>query len=71
MSSKRDLVLKAFNNEKTERVPVGFWFHFAKDESAPQSDEIVMLLTIQACYISVALKAEETTLPLMQAIPQR
>ena len=36
MSSKRDLVLKAFNNEKTERVPVGFWFHFAKDESAPQ-----------------------------------
>lgn len=43
MSSKRDLVLKAFNNEKTERVPVGFWFHFAKDESAPQSDEIVKI----------------------------
>ena len=43
MSSKRDLVLKAFNNEKTERVPVGFWFHFAKDESASQSDEIVKI----------------------------
>lgn len=43
MSSKRDLVLKAFNNEKTDRVPVGFWFHYAKDESAPQSDEIVKI----------------------------
>lgn len=27
--SKRDLVLKAFHNEEVERVPVGFWFHFA------------------------------------------
>ena len=43
MSYKRDLVLKAFNNEKTDRVPVGFWFHYAKDESAPQSDEIVKI----------------------------
>lgn len=30
--SKKELVLKAFNNEKTERVPVGFWFHFLQDE---------------------------------------
>ncbi|MDR3302999.1 MAG: uroporphyrinogen decarboxylase [Treponema sp.] len=30
--SKRELVLKAFRNEKVERTPVGFWFHYAKDE---------------------------------------
>jgi uroporphyrinogen decarboxylase len=30
--NKRELVAKAFKNEKTERVPVGFWFHYAKDE---------------------------------------
>lgn len=28
MSTRRELVLKAFHNEKAERVPVGFWFHF-------------------------------------------
>jgi uroporphyrinogen decarboxylase len=32
MTSKKELVLKAFNNEVTERVPVGFWFHFVPDE---------------------------------------
>ena len=32
MSEKRDLVFKAFNNEKTDRVPVGFWFHYTPDE---------------------------------------
>lgn len=26
--NKRDLVLKVMNNEKAERVPVGFWWHF-------------------------------------------
>ncbi|MDR0635635.1 MAG: uroporphyrinogen decarboxylase [Treponema sp.] len=30
--SKRELVLKTFRNEKPERTPVGFWFHYAKDE---------------------------------------
>jgi uroporphyrinogen decarboxylase len=30
--NKRELVAKAFKNEKTERVPVGFWLHYAKDE---------------------------------------
>ncbi|MDR1398748.1 MAG: uroporphyrinogen decarboxylase [Treponema sp.] len=30
--SKRELVLKAFRNEKPERTPVGFWLHYAKDE---------------------------------------
>jgi len=28
MTSKRELVLKAFRNEPVERIPVGFWFHF-------------------------------------------
>lgn len=32
MSTKRELVLKAFHNEKTERVPVGFWFHFLEGD---------------------------------------
>lgn len=31
MENKRDLVLKAFNNEKVDRVPVGFWWHFADE----------------------------------------
>ncbi|MDR2482380.1 MAG: uroporphyrinogen decarboxylase [Treponema sp.] len=30
--SKRDLVLRALRGEQTERVPVGFWFHFLADE---------------------------------------
>ncbi|GHV63241.1 uroporphyrinogen decarboxylase [Spirochaetia bacterium] len=30
--SKRDLMAKVFKNEKAERVPIGFWFHYAKDE---------------------------------------
>lgn len=32
MSTKRELVLKAFHNEKTDRVPVGFWFHFLEGD---------------------------------------
>jgi uroporphyrinogen decarboxylase len=31
--SKRDLLKKVFMNEKAERVPVGFWFHFTEDEA--------------------------------------
>lgn len=34
--SKRELVLKAFNNEKIERLPIGFWFHFAQGEEFNQ-----------------------------------
>lgn len=30
--SKRQLVLDAFNNKPVERVPVGFWFHFAQGD---------------------------------------
>ncbi|GHV87229.1 uroporphyrinogen decarboxylase [Spirochaetia bacterium] len=29
---RRELVLRVFHNEPAERVPVGFWFHFLKDE---------------------------------------
>lgn len=32
MSDRKKLVLDAFNNKPTERVPVGFWFHYTKDE---------------------------------------
>lgn len=32
MTSKRDLVLKAFRGEEVERVPIAFWYHFAKEE---------------------------------------
>ncbi|MBQ7775965.1 MAG: hypothetical protein IJ379_08585 [Lachnospiraceae bacterium] len=39
--SKRELVLKAFNNEAVERVPVGFWFHFAADAFFDSSKETV------------------------------
>ncbi len=30
--SKKQLVLDTFNNKATERVPVGFWFHFANEK---------------------------------------
>lgn len=32
MENKKQLVLDAFNNKETERVPVGFWFHYTKNE---------------------------------------
>lgn len=32
MGTKRELVLKAFHNEKAERVPVGFWHHFLEGD---------------------------------------
>ena len=32
MSSKRELVLKAFKGEAVDRVPVGFWHHFTTEE---------------------------------------
>ena len=30
--TKKELVLAAFDNKPTDRVPVGFWFHFLADE---------------------------------------
>ncbi|MDR3139366.1 MAG: uroporphyrinogen decarboxylase, partial [Treponema sp.] len=30
--TKRELLLRTFHNEPADRVPVGFWFHFAADE---------------------------------------
>ncbi len=32
--NKKQLVLDAFDGKNVNRVPVGFWFHFAKDEVA-------------------------------------
>ena len=28
MENKRALMEKVFNNEKAERVPIGFWYHY-------------------------------------------
>lgn len=39
MSDKKQLVLDAFNNKETERVPVGFWFHYTLDEMISVYDE--------------------------------
>ncbi|MBP2623702.1 uroporphyrinogen decarboxylase [Streptococcus oricebi] len=36
MSSKKELLLKAFRGEELERVPVGFWFHFVRPEEKTQ-----------------------------------
>ena len=30
--TKKEWVLKAFNNEEVDRVPMGFWFHFLQNE---------------------------------------
>ena len=32
MTSKRELVLKAFRGEPVDRVPVGFWHHFTNED---------------------------------------
>lgn len=34
--NKRELLLRTFHNEPADRVPVGFWFHFAADELVDQ-----------------------------------
>ena len=34
--TKKEWVLRAFNNEEVDRIPMGFWFHFLEDE--PQAD---------------------------------
>lgn len=41
MSEKRELVFAAFDNKKTERVPVGFWFHFAPDSLCEEKPETI------------------------------
>ncbi|MDR3085673.1 MAG: hypothetical protein LBU47_05100 [Christensenellaceae bacterium] len=35
--TKRERVLKAFNNQTVDRVPVGFWFHFLGEEELSQA----------------------------------
>ena len=39
--SKKQLVFDAFDNKVTERVPVGFWFHFAPDNLFDNLPEII------------------------------
>ena len=39
--SKRELVLGAFDNKKVERVPVGFWFHFAPGSLFNDAPEVI------------------------------
>lgn len=39
--SKKQFVFDAFDNKPTERVPVGFWFHFAPDNLFDDSPEII------------------------------
>ena len=39
--SKKQLVFDAFDNKVTERVPVGFWFHFAPDNLFDNRPEII------------------------------
>lgn len=34
--TKKELVLRALKQEKVERVPVGFWFHFLEDPGAAE-----------------------------------
>jgi uroporphyrinogen decarboxylase len=37
--TKRELVLRAFNNQPVERLPVSFWFHFVSDAEKTQGLE--------------------------------
>lgn len=46
MSTRRELVLKAFRNEVPERVPVGFWFHFLEGDEFNATLERPELLDI-------------------------
>ncbi|MBD5450868.1 MAG: uroporphyrinogen decarboxylase [Lachnospiraceae bacterium] len=39
--SKKQFVFDAFDNKVTERVPVGFWFHFAPDNLFDDRPEII------------------------------
>ena len=39
--SKRELVFAAFDNKKTKRVPVGFWYHYAPDALFDDSEETI------------------------------
>lgn len=41
MGDKRQFVFDAFDNKKTERVPVGFWFHFAPDDLFHNRPEVI------------------------------
>jgi uroporphyrinogen decarboxylase len=43
MMTKRELVNRVFHNEKADRAPVGFWFHFSENELVDVFKEPSML----------------------------
>jgi len=49
MENKRELMRKVFNNEKAERVPIGFWYHYVspRDHFRALEDEAVVNAVIQ------------------------
>jgi len=48
-TAKKQLVLDALNNRKTDRVPVGFWFHFTEGDEVFQGleDPSIIIKNIQ------------------------
>lgn len=38
---KRELIFDTFDNKATERIPVGFWFHFAPEELYDERPEVI------------------------------
>ena len=45
MTTKREWVLKAFKNEKVDKVPVGFWYHFTTDDE--RGDGLILRFSIK------------------------
>lgn len=51
VQSRRELIDAAFHNERTDRVPVGFWRHFWQDGSAARPLLVKEALTEQERFI--------------------
>ena len=53
MSTKKELVLRAFRGEEVERVPVGFWYHFVQPEEKTQGldNPLIFQKTLMAIVI--------------------
>lgn len=49
MSNKRELMEKVFNNQRAERVPIGFWYHYVspKDHFRALEDKNVLNAVIE------------------------
>ena len=43
MSTKRELVLKAFKGEAVDRVPVGFWHHFTREDEWLKGNGVIRI----------------------------